>query len=176
MMTTMTTVGIEEGTELISLESCASSIPASMQSVDLDSPGPSRSEDRPAPITYGSTSMGSITTFAPEIAATFISSWSAQVTRLMVLFDSLLASWATWVARHNISVIFKLSPLSAGIVWGFFPMWVLGVVLVLSLVACLFSFCEWKRRKQQEKAFEFLDTQMGGSQALRERSTAPLLG
>jgi hypothetical protein len=49
-------------------------------------------------------------------------------------------------------------------------------VLVLSLVACLFSFCEWKRRKQQEKGFEFSDTQMGGSQALRERSTAPLLG
>ena len=168
--------GIEEGTELISLESGTCSTPTSLQSVDLDSQVLRSSDDRTVPVTYGSTYSRPNAAFSPEISATFISSWSSEVTRLFVLVDFLLASWAIWVARHNVSIIFRLSPLSAGIVWGFFPMWVLGVVLLLLLATLLFSFCMWKRRKYIEKVSGFVDARTDTLHSRRDVSTTPLMG
>jgi len=164
----MNPAGCEEGTELVSLESGSGSTPASFESIDL-----SKSGSRTSSVSYGSTSDTSSNTFSPEIEATFISSWSFQLARLLVPFDFLLACWAMWVARHNITIIFNLSPISAGIVWGFFPMWVMGVVLVLSLIATVFGYCSWLRKKRLERPSDVASTGLSPRQDL---STTPLIG
>lgn len=98
---------------------------------------------------YGSTMNNVNVAFSSEISSTFISSWTGQLIRLAFLFDILLASWAVWIARHNVAVILKISPLSPRIVWGFFPLWMLDVVLAALFGVAIYLFCKWKKQKQQ---------------------------
>lgn len=160
----MSVIENEQGTEMHSLGSCSSpsDISPSLESVDLKSRDSHRS-------TYGSTSSTKTgRELSHEINATFVSPWPSQVTRLKVLVDILLASWALWVARHNLWLIFRLSPISAGIVWGFFPLWVLGASLVAIIALSFYCLCEWKRRKRLQRSSSV-------EEAGDEVTTTPLL-
>ncbi len=120
---------------------------------------------------YGSTLGNAGVGCHSEISLTFISSWASQLNRLKFLLDVLLASWAVWVARHNVAVIFKISPLSPGIVWGFIPLWILDLVLVALSGSMLYAFCRWQQRKQQHFPHTPRDSHDEGNCL----STSPLL-
>jgi hypothetical protein len=141
----------DQGTEMRSLvvdESASRSTPSSNSwgSVDLGS----ASSSRTAGMSYGSTQDGANTLFSSEVSSTFITSWTAQLGRLMFLVEILLASWAVWVIRHDMVVILKLSPLAPRIAWGFFPLWVLDIMLAVLLGNLIYIFYRWKQRKQSE--------------------------
>jgi hypothetical protein len=138
------TIEKEQGTELKSLVDdksqqwhCSGSIMG-----DVNSTSSRCASDN----NYGSTVVTNGNEFSSEISSTFISSWTAQLNRLCFLLDMVLASWSVWVARYNISVIFKISPLSPGIVWGYMPLWVLNLVLLTVFAAVIYICCCWKRK------------------------------
>lgn len=173
-MSSITAPERNPGTELRSLvdESASPSTPScnSLGSIDLGSSSSSTGARRPNSMSYGSTQGGSMS-FSPEVSSTFISSWSSQMNRLMFLVDILLASWAVWVVRHDMAIIFKLSPLAPRIIWGFFPLWVLDIALAAVLVVLAYMFCKWKQRKQQE-----VEYRRDGSGSAGRIATTPLLG
>lgn len=103
-----------------------------------------------ADLSYGSTQESTIMSVGPEVASTFISSWATQLNRLMFLAEILLASWALWVVRYDMAIIFKLSPLAPRIIWGFFPLWVLDIILAALFAALAYLLFRWKRQKQME--------------------------
>jgi hypothetical protein len=154
-LSSMATSESHQGTELRSLteESSGPGMPqdhpiSPMSNIDLGSESSTRAQVVPG---YGSAATQDTgASLSPEISSTFISSWAAQLIQLQLLVDLLLVSWAVWVARHNIATIFKLSPLSPGLVWGFFPLWALDVFLVTLVGILVYAFCKWKQQKGLE--------------------------
>lgn len=78
---------------------------------------------------YGSTGA-TLHSFPEDVTSTFVSSWGAQVNRLRLLLDTLMLSWGLWIIRSDTLIVFRLSPISPGIVWGMLPLWSLGVVIL----------------------------------------------
>lgn len=86
---------------------------------------------------YGGTSDS--LALAPAISSTFISSWEVQFTRLGLLVDLLAATWALWVVRKDLVLIFKLSSIPTKIVWGLLPLWVAGVAVLVPMGGILWA-------------------------------------
>jgi hypothetical protein len=103
--------------------------------VDLNSPG-RRST------TYGSvtTEEGDAQSISTQIASTFITSWRAELDKIRLLFEFLIASWALWIIRRDMILIMKLSPLSPDLVWGGFPLWILALLLLVVLGFTRYTF------------------------------------
>lgn len=144
-----------------------------LQDISLSRSNKSSQSTNPVGSGYGSTMTEDVhRSLSPEISSTFISSWVAQLNQLKLLLDMLLASWAVWVSRHNILIIFKLSPISPGIVWGFFPLWVLDVFLFALLGVLIHGFCKWRQQKQHAISHFREDFEHGAAHS----SNVPLLG
>jgi hypothetical protein len=89
---------------------------------------------RAASSQYGSLPDGSHV--IPErVGATFISSWRSELERVRILFDVLIASWALWVIRRDVSIIHTLARMPSTRVWGKFPAWILWISLVSAIVS-----------------------------------------
>lgn len=162
------TIDKEQGTELRSLVDDTPQLWDGRGGImgDLDSASSSCTKDN----NYGSTVVTNGHEFSSEISSTFISSWTAQLSRLCFLVDMVLASWSIWVVRYNVAVIFKISPLSPGIVWGYMPLWVLNLVLLTIFLASIYIFCRWRQKEHHLPSLG--DARAGGEE---HRSSSPLL-
>ncbi|OEU08822.1 hypothetical protein FRACYDRAFT_271597 [Fragilariopsis cylindrus CCMP1102] len=58
-------------------------------------------------------------------------SWESELEKIRLLFEILIASFAIWIIRRDLALIRKLSPLTAGLVWGALPLWILNIFLVV---------------------------------------------
>jgi hypothetical protein len=91
---------------------------------------------------YGALVNGdnSLLSILPEIRASFLVSWRREFQKIRLLFEILLASWAIWIIRRDIALIFKLSPLAQGVAWGRCPLWILNVFLLAALAIVAMSY------------------------------------
>ena len=100
-------------------------------SVDLLSA--SRSPPATSTPQYGSMPNGQI---PRRVDAAFISSWRLELRRVRILFEALIASWALWVVRRDITIIVKLAKLPSTEAWGKLPVWILFVIAI-SVILCV---------------------------------------
>jgi hypothetical protein len=91
---------------------------------------------------YGATSNGShaYMSIIPEIRSSFVSSWSCELGKLQLLFEMVVASWALWIIRTDIILIFKLSPMAKDFAWGRCPLWILNIFFLFILVTVAMSW------------------------------------
>lgn len=88
---------------------------------------------------YGATDQIQ-TMILPEIRATFVRSWTSELRKTLLLVEILVVSWAVWIIRRNIILIFKLSPLVKGIAWGRCPLWILNIFFFVALAVFAMSY------------------------------------
>jgi hypothetical protein len=93
---------------------------------------------------YGYGAMGngdnSHLSILPEIRASFLVSWTAELRKIRLLIEILLASWAIWIIRRDVALIVKLSSLAQGVAWGGCPLWILNVFLLTALAIFAMSY------------------------------------
>jgi hypothetical protein len=91
---------------------------------------------------YGALVKGddSYLSILPDIRSSFLVSWRGELLKTRLLIEIIFASWAIWIIRSDIALIFKLSPLAQGVAWGRCPLWILNVFLLVALTIVAMSF------------------------------------
>eukprot|EP00537_Pseudo-nitzschia_pungens_P002765 CAMPEP_0172364280 /NCGR_PEP_ID=MMETSP1060-20121228/7446_1 /TAXON_ID=37318 /ORGANISM="Pseudo-nitzschia pungens, Strain cf. cingulata" /LENGTH=739 /DNA_ID=CAMNT_0013087243 /DNA_START=365 /DNA_END=2585 /DNA_ORIENTATION=- len=72
-------------------------------------------------------------------------SWYAELQKVRLLFELLIASMAIWIVRRDLSLIRKLSPLANDLVWGKVPLWIVNILIFSAVATVVISFANMKR-------------------------------
>ena len=95
-------------------------------------------------VSYGSPPSMHSVPFGDSNLSSMDFSWNRDLIKVRLLFEFWLASLALWIIRRDLELIRKLSPLSAGLVWGMAPLWIVNICLFLIIATLIVSLANIK--------------------------------